>query len=332
MNKQRPIILGIVGDSAVGKSTITDGLVNILGPERVSHFCTDDYHKYYRKERAELGISALHPDCNYLDILQLHMERMHYGQPILKPIYDHSTGTLTRPEYLRPNEFVIVEGLLGFSTPALQQFFDVKVYLDPPEELRYVWKIGRDTVKRGYTREEVLSSLKKRESDTLNYIRPQRKDSDIVVSFVPPEGVSPEDAGPNLNVKLVLRPTIPHPDLSYLFDDESGAVRMKMERQDGLPADVLEIDGNVTTEQALRLEDAIWQHLPDLRPVKENLFGNYQDGIKDFHSHPLALTQLLITYHLLRKYKDIAQLPFAPPIAALSRLGSVPVTRPVADS
>jgi phosphoribulokinase len=102
MRGKRPIIIGIVGDSAAGKTTISRGLVQLLGPERVTHVCTDDYHKYDRRERAELGITALHPDCNYLDMMELHLERLHYGQPILKPVYDHATGTLVRPEYIQP--------------------------------------------------------------------------------------------------------------------------------------------------------------------------------------------------------------------------------------
>lgn len=43
MNRQRPIILGIVGDSAAGKTTITSGLVKLLGENRVTHVCADDY-------------------------------------------------------------------------------------------------------------------------------------------------------------------------------------------------------------------------------------------------------------------------------------------------
>ena len=97
MTRQRPITLGIVGNSAAGKTTITQGLVKYLGVNCVTHVCTDDYHKYDRKERAEHGITALHPECNYMDVIELHLERMHYGQPILKPVYDHATGTLVRP-------------------------------------------------------------------------------------------------------------------------------------------------------------------------------------------------------------------------------------------
>ncbi|MDP1545401.1 MAG: phosphoribulokinase [Anaerolineales bacterium] len=327
MNKQRPIILAIVGDSAAGKSTLTNGLVQILGEDRVTVVCTDDYHKYDRKERAELGITPLHPDCNYIDVLELHLERLHYGQPFLKPVYDHSSGSLVRPEYVRPREFVIVEGLLGFHSAVMRQFYDVKVFLDPPEDLRTAWKIKRDTSKRGYTADQVRAEMKKREADTLNYIRPQREHADIVVRFHPDEGVGSENAGPTLNAQLVLRPTIPHPDLSYLIDGTPHAptdIRLRLGRDGGRPVDFLEITGGVSAENAFQLEDAIWQHLPDLRPVREDLFGDYQDRTEIRHSHPLALSQLLITYHLLHKYVNIKQIPMAPPVAALSRLQSTP--------
>ena len=328
MRGKRPVIIGIVGDSAAGKTTISRGLVQLLGPERVTHVCTDDYHKYDRRERAELGITALHPDCNYLDVMELHLERLHYGQPILKPVYDHRTGTLVRPEYVQPRQFVIVEGLLGFYTPIMRQFYDAKVYLNPPEELRTVWKVKRDTAKRGYQPEQVLAELAKREPDSRDYIRPQRKHADIVVQFYPPPSVPPEEAGPNLNVRLTLRPTIPHPDLGYLVDNADSAeagIRLHLGRADGLPADFLEIDGNVTAAHAQELEDAIWQHLPGLQPLREDMFGEYQDRTETRHSHPLALTQLLLAYHLLRQHKDLASLPFAPPAAALSRLQQAPL-------
>jgi phosphoribulokinase len=323
MPRPRPIIIGIVGDSAAGKTTISDGLKNILGPERVTHVCTDDYHRYDRKERARLGITALHPECNYIDVMELHMERLHYGQPILKPVYDHSTGELIRPEYVQPLEFVVVEGLLGFSTPTLRQFFDVKVYLDPPEDLRTVWKIKRDTTRRGYTVDQVRAEMQKRVTDSRDFIRPQREFADIVVRFFSPDGVPLEEAGPQLNVQLVLRPTLPHPDLSYLLDGDGSAtpgIRLELGRDGGRPVDFLEVEGKVAVEHAAEMEEAIWQHLPDLQPVREEQFGRYYDRAAVRHSHPLALTQLLLTYHLLRKYSDLTRLPFASPVAALSRL------------
>ena len=58
----RPTILGVVGDSAAGKTTLTRGLVRILGEDKVTHVCTDDYHRYDRKQRSERNITPLDPD------------------------------------------------------------------------------------------------------------------------------------------------------------------------------------------------------------------------------------------------------------------------------
>jgi phosphoribulokinase len=308
MASQRPILLGIVGDSAAGKTTITAGLANILGANSVTQVCTDDYHKFDRKERAALGITPLAPECNYIDVLEQHIQRLYYGQPILKPVYAHATGELVRPEYVQPRQFVIVEGLLGFSTPTLRQFYDVKVYLSPPEEMRKLWKLKRDTSKRGYTTKQVLTELERREADSHRFICPQRAYADIVVKFYPAPSAPPERPGGNLNVRLVLRPTIPHPDLGYLVNGNGDAtgIRLVLGRDEGRPVDFLEIDGDVAARHASQLENAIWQHLPDLRPVSEDLFGAYQDRSEVRHSPPLALTQLLIAYHLLRKFNDLS--------------------------
>jgi phosphoribulokinase len=46
-----------------------------------------------------------------------------------------------------------------------------------------------------------------------------------------------------------------------------------------------------------------------LQPLREDMFGEYQDRTETKHSHPLALTQLLLTYHLLRQYKDFRRCP-----------------------
>ena len=70
------IILGVVGDSAAGKTTLTRGLVRVLGEDNVTHVCVDDYHRYDRRQRAERNITPLHPDCNYMDIMAQHLAHL----------------------------------------------------------------------------------------------------------------------------------------------------------------------------------------------------------------------------------------------------------------
>lgn len=304
----RPIILGIVGDSAAGKTTLTRGIAQVLGEEDVTVICTDDYHRYDRTQRAKLGITALHPDCNYLDIMQQHLSLLRTGQPILKPIYNHKTGTFDPPEYIKPGKFVIVEGLLGYSTRGARDSYDVKVYLAPPESLRAEWKIKRDTMKRGYKPEQVMAELEKREPDSEAYIRPQRQWSDIVVSFYPSKDEN-QESSEHLNVKLVLRPTIPHPDFTEIVKsnsaDYTSPIRLDLDRDMGKPVDVLEIDGHATKEQVIDLEHRLCTEIPTLMPFC-NREGNPNIGKligttgEALESYPLALTQLLVSYHMLK--------------------------------
>ena len=304
----RPIILGIVGDSGAGKTTLTRGIGQILGEENITVIGTDDYHRYDRSQRAEIGITALHPDCNYLDIMQQHLVLLRTGQSILKPIYNHHTGTFDPPEYVKPNKFLIVEGLLGYSTPALCDCYDVKVYLAPAESLRTGWKIKRDTLKRGYSQEQVLAELQKRESDSEQFIRPQRTWADLVVSFDPPVNES-EETTAHLDVKLVLRPTISHPDLSQILEgnssDRVSTIRLTLDRDMGKPVDVLEIDAHATIDGVKTLARMICADLPELHSVCDleinpNLGQITGTTGETLQSYPLALTQLLITYHMLK--------------------------------
>ena len=214
----RPQPLALAGDSAAGKTTLTSGLVAALGEHNstCTSLCVDDYHCYDRAERRELPFTPLHPDCNYIQIMEQHLQLLATGQPILKPIYDHAEGTLTSPELVEPAEYVIVEGLLPLHTKLARACFDVTVYLAPPEWVRRRWKIARDTTKRGYTAEQVIAELDRREPESEAFIRPQQREADIVVSFGPIEGRE-DPPGTPLSATLLLRPTIRHPNFAAIL-------------------------------------------------------------------------------------------------------------------
>jgi len=136
------IAIAITGDSAAGKTTLTKGLVEALGPERITAICVDDYHRYDRAERKKVPFAPLHPDCNYVEIMFQHLGLLAQGHPILKPAYHHRDGTLGRPVVVDPREFVIVEGLLPLCSRQARECFDATVCLDPPEPVRFVGRYG----------------------------------------------------------------------------------------------------------------------------------------------------------------------------------------------
>jgi phosphoribulokinase len=291
----RPVMLAIAGDSAAGKTTITQGLVRALGPERCTAVCVDDYHRYDRQERKNLPFTALHPDCNYVDIMEQHLQLLATGHPVLKPVYDHHTGLLTRPQYVEPREFVIVEGLLPLHTKLAAACFDVTVYLNPPEEIRRDWKIRRDTTHRGYTREQVLAELDHREPESEEFIRPQRRRADIVVRFAPVAQRHDPKSTP-LSAELLLRPTIRHPDLTAVLAGCGESMHLKLTRdEDGRPVDALHVHGYAPSEDSRMLEKAIWSALGGGIELPAVL-GDLGDGKR---SEPLAVTQLLLLHHLI---------------------------------
>ena len=297
---EHPIILGIVGDSASGKTTLSAGVAQILGEDRCTVLCTDDYHRFDRRERGEKGLSAIDPRANYLDILEQALRHLREGDPILKPTYDHRDGTFGRPKYVKPKEFVIAEGLLGYTTRGMRDCYDVKIYLDPDEDLRVKWKIHRDTTRRGYRREEVLASLERRREDAPKFMHPQRTYDDIVIHFPKPQGAN-GSSDTQLDVRHILRPTLPHPDFSPLFDGSSNAgLRLELSRdRDGKPVDVLEINGNISDSRAERIEDLLWNLIPEAGHLRDQV-GRIDVANGSPRSHPLALTQLLVGYHAVK--------------------------------
>jgi len=296
---EHPIILGIVGDSASGKTTLSAGVAQILGADHCTVFCTDDYHRYERSYRAKHGLSALDPRANYIDIIEQHLRLLREGEPVLKPIYDHRNGTLGMAEYVKPKQFVIAEGLLGYTTRAMRDCYDVKIYLDPEEELRVKWKIHRDTTKRSYTLEEVQATLDKRKDVSVKHIHPQRTFADIVIRFQRPAGANGSDT--QLDARHILRPTLPRPDFSPLVDGSSNAgLHLELARdRDGKPVDVLEISGNISDKRAERIEDLLWNLIPEAGHLRDQVGRiDVANGAKK--SHPLALTQLLVGYHAVK--------------------------------
>jgi phosphoribulokinase len=290
----RPVILGVVGDSAAGKTTLTRGLVRVLGEEHVAHICTDDYHRYDRRQRAELGITPLHPDCNYLDVAAQHLGHLRRGEPIMKPVYRHQDGTFAPAEYVKPERFTIIEGLLGYYLPEMRNVYDVRLFLNPPEEVRRRWKVQRDCSRRGYTTDQVLAELDRREPDSEAFIRPQRHYADMLISFRTPEGDFGQDQT-HLDAELTLFDGLPHPDLTPFVNDEPDGLTL-VKRAD---ARVLKIPGLMDPAHAAAIEEAIWARMHFAVHLRARRLGEFTVGTQLYRSESLALVQLLILYHLV---------------------------------
>ncbi len=230
--------------------------------------------------------------------MEQHLQLLALGRPILKPVYDHSTGQLVRPVLVEPREFVIVEGLLPLHTKLSRACFDIAVYLDPPEEIRREWKL-----QAGLRRARAIpgsrcwpswtggSRSRPRTSGRSGSRPTSRSGSRPVAGHEAP-------AGTPLSAEILLRPTIQHPELTHvLTDDDRRTVHLKLIRDsDGRPVDALHVHGYAPREDSRIVEKAIWEQLSDRQAGLPDKLGEYAEGRR---SEPLAIAQLLLLWHLL---------------------------------
>ena len=88
------------------------------------------------------------------------------------------------------------------------------------------------------------------------------------------------------------------------------SLRLGLDRDMSKPVDVLEVDRHATLEQVNKLEQIICSDMPNLKNVCDRQSNPELGKIsgttgETLQSYPLALTQLLITYHMLKATQNI---------------------------
>ncbi|MCE5338688.1 MAG: phosphoribulokinase [Methanomicrobiaceae archaeon] len=174
-------IIGVAGDSGSGKTTFTRAIRAIFGKDLVSTITIDDYHRYDRQERKELGITPLVPEANRFDLLEEHLLDLKAGRSITKPIYNHDSGVFDPPVLFKPTKILILEGLHPFITKKMRDLIDFKLYVDPDPDVKRAWKIKRDVEQRGYSPESVIREMAERKPDYERYVEPQCRFADAVI-------------------------------------------------------------------------------------------------------------------------------------------------------
>ena len=173
-------VFAIAGDSGSGKTT----LGNLLKKYFSSSFLLecDRYHKWERGDENWKKFTHLNPESNYLTKMNEDIFDLKIGNTIYQVDYDHKSGKFTEPEKIDCSDNIIMCGLHSLYS-SNNEVYNIKIFVDTDDVLKHTWKIKRDMVKRGYTKEEVLRQIELRKKDYYEFVYPQRNISDIVVNF-----------------------------------------------------------------------------------------------------------------------------------------------------
>jgi phosphoribulokinase len=191
---------------------------NTLVSDSTTVMCLDDYHLNDRAGRKKTGLTALNVKENDFDLMYEQLKDLKAGKTIKKPIYNHVNGTLDTPEEIVPTPIMIVEGLHPMVDERVRDLLDFSLYLDITDDVKFAWKVQRDMVERGWSREEVEKSINDRKPDFDAFVAPQRAQADVVIQVLP-TSLMDDKEGKILKVKFIQRDGKKNYDPVFMFEE-----------------------------------------------------------------------------------------------------------------
>lgn len=184
--KTKPIVVGVAGGTASGKSTFCSALQQRLPQGRVVVLQLDSYYRCRAdirpSERGQLNYD--HPDALDFELMVAQLHELRNGGSVQVPVYDFSTHTRdAKTVEVSSAQIILVEGILALYWKKLRELFDLKIFLEAREEVRLHRRIARDTSERGRTQESVMHQWKATVQPMAEeYCMPTKQFSDLVAS------------------------------------------------------------------------------------------------------------------------------------------------------
>jgi uridine kinase len=185
-------LIGISGGSGSGKTTIVEKIT-----ESVTDFVVIPQDSYYKsaENMSNINITAFnfdHPDAFDNDLLFEHLQRLKNHQPIDMPEYDfvrhrRKESTLR----IEPKKLIIFDGIMTLVHRRMRDLMDLKIYVDTPDDIRFIRRLQRDIHDRGRTLESVVTQyLEMVRPGHYGFVEPSKVYADIII----PEGGRNENA------------------------------------------------------------------------------------------------------------------------------------------
>lgn len=192
-----PASIGIAGETASGKSTITKDLIDTIESfatefnisDAITRVNTDDYY-YDRSEMVTAAGSFAEFAKNYdldvpqaleLELMSRHIMELLSGKSTYLPKYDMSGTAIRHDNYTlaKPSKVIISEGLFTL-TDKVRDAFNFKIYVDIDENIKkerfYVRAIERGL---GDSADHIYANANEKAAI---YIKPCKEKADIVLS------------------------------------------------------------------------------------------------------------------------------------------------------
>jgi len=188
--RQLQSAIGICGGTGSGKTSVANRLLKSVKAGDVVYLQQDSYYRNLNDLPLDFrrAVNFDHPDAVDNDLLVEHLKALKNGQQVELPVYDFKHH-MRLPETLRvePTPIIIIEGILIFADARLLQEMDIKVFVDTPDDLRFIRRLRRDIAERGRTADSVIEQyLSTVRPMHMQFVEPSKRYADVII----PEGGS----------------------------------------------------------------------------------------------------------------------------------------------
>lgn len=262
----RPLAIGISGDSGVGKSTFSTSLTAIFGKKSTVEVSGDDYHNWDRASPMWKTLTHLDPKANRLFQLVKDVRSLMNGGAIQARRYDHLMGYFLPKKISKSEDVVIIEGLHALYPQQLLEELDVRFFIEMDEPLRLFLRTKRDVAERSHNKEDAILEMELRKLDSEQYIKPQSARADVIFSLMPINSELLDQShsiSSNLKVRVIIKHGIYYSELVRVLIGVCG-LQVNIDSLDEKGEVILEISGDVLAEDINLAVNILVPHMEEL--------------------------------------------------------------------
>jgi uridine kinase len=182
------MIIGICGGTGSGKTTVANRILESVNKRDVAFIQQDSYYRNLSDMPLDFrhAVNFDHPDALDNDLLVEHLQALKAGHGAELPIYDFKNHTrMEETLHIEPKPIIIIEGILIFADARLLAEMEIKVFVDTPDDLRFIRRLRRDIDERGRTAESVIEQyLSTVRPMHMQFVEPSKRHADVII----PEG------------------------------------------------------------------------------------------------------------------------------------------------